>query len=390
MYLIKNAKILTMTDKNYDCGDILIKDGKIFEIGESINAPEGAQIIDAKGLWALPGFVDAHCHVGIFEDKMGFEGEDGNEVVEPITPSLRAIDAINPADYSFKEAYEHGVTTVCTGPGSANVIGGQFVAMKTYGRRVDDMIIKEPLAIKAAFGENPKRVYSSQEKSPSTRMATAAMLRQALVEAREYKKKIDTADIDEEEKMPERDLAQEVMVQLIEKKIYMKAHCHRADDILTAIRIAKEFDIDYSIEHCTEGHLIVDILKEEKAKCILGPLLSARSKIELSNLTFKAPGIFEKAGMKFALMTDHPVIPLHFLPVCAAIAVREGCSEETALKSITIYAAEIAGIDDRVGSLEVGKDADIALFDSHPLDFKCHTQKVFIDGKKVYDKSTAE
>jgi imidazolonepropionase-like amidohydrolase len=385
MYLIKNAKIMTMADKDYDCGDILIKDGKISEIGENISAPEGVETIDAKGLWALPGFVDAHCHVGMFEDKMGFEGEDGNEAVDPVTPQLRAIDAINPADFSFKEAYEHGVTTACTGPGSANVIGGQFVAMKTYGRRVDDMIIKEPLAIKTAFGENPKRVYNGQDKSPSTRMATAAMLRQALVEAREYKKKLDSADVDEEQRMPERDLGQEVMVALLEKKLYMKAHCHRADDILTAIRIAKEFDLDYSLEHCTEGHLIVDILKEENAKCILGPLLSARSKIELANLTFKAPGIFEKAGMKFALMTDHPVIPLHFLPVCAAIAVREGCSTETALKAITIYAAEITGINDRVGSLEVGKDADISLFDAHPLDFACHTKKVLIDGKIVFD-----
>ena len=390
MYLIKNAKILTMAGKDYKRGDILIKEGKISKIGEDIKAPKKAVIIDAKGLWALPGFVDAHCHIGVFEDKMGFEGEDGNEAVEPVTPELRALDAINPDDYAFKEAYEHGVTTACTGPGSANVIGGQFIAVKTYGRRVDDMIIKEPLAVKVAFGENPKRVYNGQEKSPSTRMATAAMLRRALVDAREYKKKIDTADVDEEQKAPERDLAHEIMLQLLEKKIFMKAHCHRADDIFTAIRIAKEFDVDYTLEHCTEGHLVVDILKEEKAKCILGPLLSARSKIELANLTFKAPAIFEKAGMKFALMTDHPVIPLHFLPVCAALAVREGCSEETALKAITIYAAEIAGIDDRVGSLEVGKDADIALFDSHPLDFKCHTKKVFIDGNLVYDADSKE
>ena len=264
MYLIKNAKILTMEGKDYECGDILIKDGKIDKIGENIKAPKDAEVIDAKGLWALPGFIDAHCHVGMFEDKMGFEGEDGNEAVEPITPELRALDAINPADYAFKEAYEHGITTACTGPGSANVIGGQFAAIKTYGRRVDDMVIKEPLAIKVAFGENPKRVYNEQDKSPSTRMATAAMLRQALVEAREYKKKVDAADVDEEQKAPERELAQEVMVALLEKKIFMKAHCHRADDIFTAIRIAKEFDLNYSLEHCTEGHMIVDILKEEK------------------------------------------------------------------------------------------------------------------------------
>lgn len=385
MYLIKNAKVLTMAGINYDKGDILVEDGKIKAVGENLDAPEGVEVIDANGLWALPGFIDAHCHVGMFEDKMGFEGEDGNEMVDPVTPELRAIDAINPADYSFKEAYEHGVTTACTGPGSANVVGGQFAAVKTCGRRVDDMIIKEPLAMKVAFGENPKRVYSGQDKSPSTRMATASILRQTLIDANEYKMKFASAEIDEDPKMPERNLAQEVLVDLLERKLIMKAHCHRADDILTAIRIAKEFDIDYSLEHCTEGHLIVDILKEEKAKCILGPLLSSRSKIELANLSFKAPGIFDKNDMKFALMTDHPVIPLHFLPVCAAIAVREGCSEESALKAITIWAAEIAGIEDRVGSLEVGKDADIALYDAHPFDFKCHTKKVFIDGKMVYE-----
>ncbi|MCK5130170.1 MAG: amidohydrolase, partial [Clostridiales bacterium] len=372
-------------DKNYDSGDILIQDGKIVKVGENITAPDGVHVINAKGLWALPGFVDAHCHVGMFEDKMGFEGEDGNEAVEPVTSELRAIDAINPADYSFKEAYEHGVTSVCTGPGSANVIGGQFVAMKTYGRRVDDMIIKEPLAVKVAFGENPKRVYSGQDKSPTTRMATASMLRQALINAMEYKKKIDETKIDDDAKMPERELSNEILVDLLERKLVMKAHCHRADDIFTAIRIAKEFNLDYSLEHCTEGHLVVDLLKEENAKCILGPLLSARSKIELENLSFKAPGIFEKAGVKFAQMTDHPVIPLHYLPVCAALSVREGCSEDTALKSITIHAAEITGINDRVGSIEVGKDADIALFDAHPFDYLCHTKKVFIDGAMVFN-----
>ena len=389
MILIKNAKILTMADKNYDKGDILIKEGKIAEVAESITTPKGCQVIDAKGLWALPGFIDAHCHIGVFEDKMGFEGEDGNEVTDPVTPELRALDAINPKDFAFQEAYEHGVTTACTGPGSANVIGGQFIAMKTYGRRVDDMVIKEPLAVKVAFGENPKRVYSGQDKTPSTRMATAAILRQTLINAQEYQKKIDNVAVDEEAKMPERELSLEILSDLLNRKLVMKAHCHRADDILTAIRIAKEFGIDYSLEHCTEGYMIVDILKEEGAKCILGPLLSARSKIELENLSFKAPGVFDKAGVKFALMTDHPVIPLHFLPVCAAIAVREGCSEETALKSITINAAELTGIDDRVGSIEVGKDADIALFDAHPFDFTCHTKKVFIDGKMVYDADKA-
>jgi len=385
MYLIRNARILTMADRDYDHGDILIKGDRIEAIGENIAAPAGAEVIDAGGLWAVPGFVDAHCHVGMWEDRMGFEGADGNEMTDPVTPQLRAIDAINPEDYSFKEAYEHGVTCVCTGPGSANVIGGQFIAMKTYGKRVDDMIVKEPLAVKAAFGENPKRVYSNQKKSPSTRMATAAKLREALIAAQEYKNKIDSADVDEKSKLPERDLAKEILVDVLEGRLDMKIHCHRADDIFTAIRIAREFGINFSLEHCTDGWRIVDYLKEENVRCILGPYLTTRSKIELENSTIKAPKVFADAGVKFAIMTDHPVIPLHYLPVCAAVAVREGLDETTALKSITIHAAEIAGIADRVGSLEIGKDADIALFDSHPLDFRCHAKKVFIDGKIVYE-----
>ncbi len=384
MYLIKNAKIWTMADKNYDQGDILVDEGVIKSIGDNLDAPAGCEVIDAKGLWAMPGYVDAHCHVGMWEDKIGEEGSDGNEITDPITPELRALDAINPEDPSFQEAYENGVTSVCTGPGSANVIGGQFVAMKTYGRRVDDMIIKEPLALKAALGENPKRCYGSMKKSPSTRMATASKLRKALIDAQEYKKKIDSADVDDDAKAPERDLSKEILVDVLEGKLDMKIHCHRADDILTAVRIAKEFEIPFTLEHCTDGYRIVDILKKENVRAILGPLLGTRPKIELKDLSFKAPKVFADADMKFAMMTDHPVIPLHYLPVCAALAVREGLNEMEALKSITIYAAEITGIDDRVGSLEVGKDADIVLYDGHPLSYTTRTKQVFIDGKVVY------
>lgn len=382
MYLIKNAKILTMAEKDFDCGDILIEDGKIKEIGESIKA--NCETYDAKGMWVLPGFIDAHCHVGMWEDKIGEEGADGNETTKPITPELRALDAINPEDPAFSEALSYGVTSVCTGPGSANVIGGQFVAMKTYGRRVDDMIIKEPLAVKVALGENPKRVYSEQDTSPSTRMATAAEFRKAMIEAQDYKAKMDIADVDEENKDPERDLGKEILVDVLEGKIHLKIHCHRADDICTAIRLCKEFNVKYTLEHCTDGYRIVDILKEEGCKPILGPLLSTRSKIELKDLSFKAPKVMSDAGIKFAMMTDHPVIPLYCLPVCAALSVREGLDEMEALKSITIYAAQITGIDDRVGSLEVGKDADIAVFDGNPLDFRTKTQKVFVDGSVVY------
>ena len=382
MILIKNGKVLTMSDKVYEKGDVLIDGKKIVEVGENLEAPAGAQVIDAQGMWVMPGIVDAHCHIGMWEDGIGFEGADGNEATNPVTPELRAIDGINPDDNCFREAREHGVTSVVTGPGSANVIGGQFAALKTYGRRVEDMVFKEPLALKVAFGENPKRVYNGQHKSPSTRMATAAILRQNLIKAQEYKKKLEKGKSDPD-KMPERDLQMEILVKVLNREIPIKAHAHRADDILTAIRIAKEFDIDITIEHCTEGHRIADFLLEENAKVILGPLLSDRSKVELKNMSFKAPGILSKAGIKVAIMTDHPVIPVQYLPVCAAIAVREGMDEMEALKAITINAAEITGIADRVGSLESGKDADIVIFDGHPLDFRSKTVWVFIDGHAV-------
>jgi imidazolonepropionase-like amidohydrolase len=381
MLFIRNAKILTMAGRDYERGDILIENGKIAAIGDGISSPTDAQIIDANGLWALPGFIDAHCHLGMWEDGMGFEGADGNEMTDPVTPQLRAIDAINPEDPCFREAREAGITTACTGPGSANVLGGQFAAVKTVGNRIDEMILKAPLALKAAFGENPKRVYDEQKKAPSTRMATASLLRESLIAAQEYLRKQGT------DKQPDRNLKMEALGWVLERKVPLKIHAHRADDILTAIRIAKEFGIDYSIEHCTEGYRIVNHLKADGVKVILGPLLSERSKIELRNLTYEAPRIFEEAGVPFALMTDHPVIPLQYLPVTAALAVREGLSERAALEAITINAARITGIDDRVGSLEVGKDADIALFDGNPLDFRAHTRHVLIDGNLVFSRA---
>ena len=380
MILIKNAKVLTMAGKDFDCGDILIDGTKISAVGEGLQAPAGAQVIDAAGLWALPGFVDAHCHLGMWEDGMGDEGADGNEATDPVTPQMRAIDAINPVDRCFQEAREAGVTTACTGPGSANVISGQFAAVKTWGTRVDDMILKEPLALKAALGENPKRAYGEQKKLPSTRMGTAAVFREAMVAAQEYKKK------QSGENPPDRSLGKEVIAAALDGSLPVKIHAHRADDILTAIRVGKEFGLDFSVEHCTEGYLIADILKAENVKVIIGPLLSERSKIELKNLTYEAPRILKEAGVKFALMTDHPVIPLQYLPVTAALAVREGLDERTALEAITINAAEITGIADRVGSLEPGKDADIALFNGNPLDWRVKAQRVFINVQEVFKR----
>jgi imidazolonepropionase-like amidohydrolase len=383
MLLIKNANIHTMADRDYENGMILIEDGKIKEIGENINVSNGTEVIDVHGRYVMPGMIDAHCHVGLFEGGTGKLGIDGNEIVDPVTPQLRAIDAINPRDIYFKEASEGGVTTISTGPGSANVIGGQFTIMKTHGDRVDDMIVEECSAMKIAFGENPKRCYGNIKKSPSTRMATAAILRESLIKAKNYLAKKEKAK-DDSSKMPEYNMKMEELSKVINKQIPLKAHAHRADDILTALRIAKEFDVDITLDHCTEGHLIVDYLKEGYQKgTIVGPSLSNRSKVELQNLTFKTPGVLAKEGVKVAIMTDHPVIPIQYLPVCAAMASREGMDEDKALKAITINAAEILGIQDRVGSLEKGKDADIVVYSGHPFDLRNKINMVIIDGEII-------
>ncbi|KNF09625.1 amidohydrolase [Gottschalkia purinilytica] len=384
MILIKNAKIYKGTGEVIENGSILIDKGKIKEINNNIKVEENVETIDVKGKIVTPGFIDAHCHLGIFEDGIGFEGEDGNEEVDPVTPHLRAIDAINPMDRTFKEAYEGGVTTVATGPGSANVIAGQFAVIKTYGKRIDDMIVKESVAMKVAFGENPKRVYESQKKSPVTRMATAAILRESLFKAKAYVKKVEknlTTGIDPYEF----DMKLDAMSKVINKEIPLKAHVHRADDIFTAIRIAKEFEVGITLDHCTEGHLIADYIKEENICAIVGPSLTDRSKFELKNLTFETPSVLHKAGVKIAIMTDSPVIPLQYLPLCAGLSIKAGLDEETALKAITINPAEILGIEDRVGSIEVGKDADIVVFDGHPLkDIGCNTLLTMINGNIVH------
>lgn len=293
---------------------------------------------------------------------------------------------VNAMDEAFENAYKGGVTTTVTGPGSANVIGGMFVAMKTYGNRVDDMILKEPVAMKIAFGENPKRVYNGQNKSPITRMATAAILRDTLFKAKQYIDKKERAKGDPE-KMPEYNIQYEALERVIKKEIPLKAHAHRADDILTAIRIAKEFDLDITLDHCTEGHLIVDHLSQEKKAAIVGPTLSNKSKIELRNLTFDTPRILHENGIKIAIMTDAPVIPIQYLSLCAGLAIKNGLEEIEGLKAITINPAEIIGIDDRVGSLEIGKDADIVVFDGNPVrDIDAEAVLTIIDGKIIYKK----
>ena len=383
MLALKNGRVLTMAGKDFEKATILVENGKILDVGSRVTIPEGAEVIDVSGMVVMPGIIDAHAHLGIYEEGIGDEGEDTNEMTDPVTPHLRAIDAVNPEDKGFEDARENGITAVLTGPGSANVIGGEQIVIKTAGRVVDSMVVKNPAGLKVAFGENPKRVYQAQKKTPSTRMATAALLRENLVKAQNYMKKLERGKEDSD-KEPDRDLKMESLVRVLKGEIPLRAHAHRADDTMTAVRIAEEFNVKIVIEHCTEGHKIADELAKRGIPAVVGPSLTARVKVELKDRTFKTPGILAKAGVTVALMTDHPVIPVHYLPLSAALAVRDGMDEEEALKAITINPARICGVDDRLGSLEKGKDADIVVFDRWPLDVNARVKWVIIDGKIVH------
>ena len=382
MIKIKNAKIITCAGDIIDNGAVIFDD-KIQYVGEDTDKFEADEVVDAAGLWVTPGLIDAHCHVGMFEDSLGFEGSDGNEEIDPITPHLRAIDGINPFDRAFEEARKAGITTVVTGPGSANPIGGQFAAIKTAGICVDDMIIKAPCAMKFALGENPKSVYSEKDDAPFTRMGTTALIREALIKAKMYLEQVQKwEDAPEECDRPEFDMKSEALIPVLKGEIPVKIHAHRADDICTAIRIGKEFNIKITIEHCSDGDRIADILEREKLPVMLGPTLSDRSKPELSNLTFDTYKNLSDRGIDVAIITDHPEITIENLPLCAAMAVRHGMDEEKALKGLTITAAKNCGIDDRVGSIEVGKDADISVFNGNPVRFDSRCLYTFINGKR--------
>ena len=385
MLFIKNGVINTVTNGIIH-GDILIENGKIIEIGTNISVSQDVQVIDANSNQVYPGFIDAHTHLGLWEDGMGFEGADGNEETDPITPHLNPIDGINPMERSFEEARNGGITSVCSTPGSANVMGGQCIAIKTVGRRIDKMVIKNPVASKIAFGENPKSCYGQEEKAPQTRMAIAAMLRETLKEAEQYLDAILMHEEDDENEKPDYDIKMESLLPVLRREIPFKVHAHRADDMFTAIRIAKEFNLRLTLDHCTEGHLIVEDLVEEGYPVVVGPSLSERSKIELRNLTFDTAGILSNAGMNVSLTTDHPVVPLHYLPMCAGIAVKHGMMYEKAIEAITINAAKLLGIEERVGSLEIGKDADIVIWDNDPLEIQSNVLYTIIDGKVVYSK----
>lgn len=381
--LITNAKIFTTEGKPIENGWLETENGVIKALGEG-NAPASLDdTYDAQGGVLVPGFIDAHTHIGMMEDSLDFEGDDVNEDTDPTTPQLSAEDAVNPLDRCFDDALSAGVTTVVTGPGSANPIGGRLIAMKTYGRRVDSMILKSPVAIKFALGENPKSCYHANHETPVTRMATAAIIREQLYKAQKYLEKIERAESDEDADEPDFDYKCEVLIPLLRREIQAHFHAHRADDIFTAIRIAKQFNLDYVIVHGTDGHLITDELAKEHARVLSGPFLSDRCKPELRNLTPKSPGIMTRAGLEVAIITDHSVIPIEYLPLCAALAVKSGMDYEAALRAITINPAHIVGIDDRVGSLKPGKDADFAIFDGDPLMLSSNVKFVAVNGKRV-------
>ncbi len=377
--LIRNGTVYDAVHRESYRADLLVKDGKIAAIGEDLPA-DGGEIFDASGLNVYPGFVEAHCHIGLDNYGTGAPGFDYNEKSDPVTPQLRAVDSFNPQDLAIPQALAAGVTTVCAGPGSANVVGGSFLAAKLYGVCIDEMVIRENAAMKCAFGENPKNCYSGH--GVSVRMTTAAKLRELLYKSREYLEKKDAAGSDAS-KRPAFDMKYEAMISVLRGEIPLKAHAHRADDICTAIRIAKEFGVKLTIEHCTEGHLIVDQLVRAGYPVTVGPSLTGASKVELVNKTFTTPGILAKAGVAVSIVTDSPVIPQEYLPICAGLAVRAGMDPFEALKAITINPARHIGIADRVGSLEVGKDADIVLAEGDVMQNTTGVRAVFLDGAKV-------
>lgn len=411
MKAILCGKIIPVTKDPIENGYILVDDnGKIKKIGSGFDVPKDAEIIDAKNLTAFPGIIDAHCHATVWEEEIGLTLQDGNEITDPITPHIRVLDAINPIEKGLRRAISGGVTCVCITPGSANVVGGQMTTIKAHGNIVDKMVVQENAGMKCAFGENPKRVYGDMlKRTPSTRMGNLGLFRQLMIETQNYMYKLEEYDNklkqykedikeynkktkdDKEAKKPteptkpDKNIKYEAMIPVFKKEIPLRAHAHQANDIVSAIRLAEEFDVNICIEHCTHGHQIVDYLAEKKVPAIVGPTFGFRTKIELRDMTWKTIGDLYKAGVLVSLTADHPVVPLQFQSMYAAIAHREGLPKQGAYEVITINGAKILGIDNRLGSLEVGKDADIVLWTGDPLDIQSKAAKVFIDGNLVYD-----
>lgn len=394
MLAITNAKIYTITRGVIPRGTILVEGGRIKEVGPNVAVPKDAKVTDATGKTVTPGLIDAHSHLAVFGEPSVWANADGNEMTNPITPQLRAIDALNPQDPAIRDVLSGGVTTVYTGPGSANIIGGTGIAIKLRGKTAEEMVIPGTEGMKMALGENPKRVYGEMKKQyPATRMANAAALREALVNAHNYTKKLEKSREKREKdngkdgnsKEPDRDLKMEALARVLKREIKARIHAHRLDDIMTAIRIAEEFDLDFVIEHATEGYLIADILARKEVPCTVGPLLMSRAKMELLQVSLANPGILAKAGVKVAIQCD-TTTNTRWLALHAGIAVREGMPEDAAWRSITINPAEILGIDSRLGSIEPGKDADLVIWSGHPFETLTVAEKVFIEGELVFQR----
>lgn len=381
---LTGAEILTGTGERIKSGVVVIRGGKIAEVSKNVKISRNAEVVDLKGLIVTPGLIDAHVHIGTHCEGFPADMQDTNEITDPVTPPLRALDAVYPDDTAFKDALSGGVTCVQTLPGSANVIGGQGVIIKTNPDVMERMVVREPSGLKAALGENPVRVYGSKSKLPMTRMGSAFLMRDAFVRAQNHINKIKESK--KSKKPQERDLGMEILIDVLDGKVPFRVHCHRSDDIQTAVRIADEFGLNFTIEHCTEGHLIADWLAAKKVRAAVGPTLTSKTKIELRNKTWETPVRLWQAGVHFCIITDHPVIPLEYLMLCASLACRAGLPADEALKAVTIYAAEHLGIDDSVGSIEKGKDADLAVWDGDPLDSRSRVVQTYVNGESVYKR----
>jgi imidazolonepropionase-like amidohydrolase len=380
---IVGGRVVPIEGDPIENGVVLVENGRISAVGGSdLAVPDGATVVPAEGRWVLPGFIDAHAHVGVHEEGEGWAGADVNEMTEPNTAHVRAVDAINPAEQGFRDAIGGGVLTVNVNPGSGNPIGGQTVAIKCWGRTVDEMVLRQPSGLKSALGENPKRVYGDRKQTPSTRLGTAGILRDAFTQAGNYLAKWANPDPD---KPPERDLKLEALAKVLRREIPWRQHCHRADDIATAMRIAEEFGYDLVIDHGTEAHLLADLIAARNIPVIIGPLFTSRSKVELRNRSLANPGRLDAAGVTIAITTDHPVVPIAFLIHQATLAVKEGLDPVTALRAVTINPARIIGVGDRLGSIEPGKDADLCVWSGDPLDVMSRVERAYVDGTQVYE-----
>jgi imidazolonepropionase-like amidohydrolase len=388
---ITGGRVVPIEGEPIDGGTVLVESGKIAAIGgPGFEVPADTEVIDASCKWVLPGFIDAHAHVGVHEEAEGWEGNDTNEGTRPVTAYVRALDAINPADIGFRDAISGGVLAVNVNPGSGNPIGGQTVALKCWGRTVDQMLLREPSGLKSALGENPKRRYGELKQTPSTRLGTAAVIREAFVQAGNYLARLAHAEQDSDRKPAERDLNLEALGRVLRREIPWRQHCHRADDIATAMRIAREFGYDLVIDHGTEAHLLADLIAAESIPVIIGPLFTSRSKVELRNRSLANPGKLAAAGVTIAITTDHPVVPIHFLIHQATLAVKEGLDPATALRAITINPARIIGVADRLGSLEPGKDADLVIWSGDPLDVMSRAERAYQNGRQIYAYDPAQ